>query len=289
EAVVIAKERASWVVCGDWNEVTSSDVPFLAPLLERGDNFLAAPNSTSRPDLETPQFPRELADRGIRVIVPLRVSDTSLGLILLGAKQNDRRFVEEERRLFEGVRAEVEAALERVELVQLASMEALEREKAAALAEFQRNFFAGVAHDLRTPLTSIRWTIENLLDGVGTSPDGAHTGSLRSVLLSCNQLGMLMNDFLEVSRAKDPQFQPPCGEVDLLEVARDAALSLRPLADARRTSFHVNASGDLPKIRGDRDKVQRIVVNLLENAIRYSPEAAAVDVNIEAANGSEVA
>ena len=298
-AVVIAKERASWVVCGDWDETSIPELASLEPFLKAGDGFLAAPNSTSRPDLESPDFPDDLDRRRVRVMVPLRGSQSSLGVILLGPKRNDRRFVEEERRLFEGVRAEVEAALERVELVQLASMEALEREKAAALAEFQRNFFAGVAHDLRTPLTSIRWTVENLLDGVGASsgairaePEASgapsHTSTLQSVLAACNQLGALMNDFLEVSRAKDPQFRPLFGEVDLLEVVKDATLALRPMADARRACFQVHATDGLPKIRGDRDKVQRIVVNLLENALRYSPESVAVDVRLESGYGREV-
>jgi GAF domain-containing protein len=82
--------------------------------------LLAAPQSTTRPDLESPIFPSLLAAAGYRLALPFTAEGRTVGALLVGEKENGRRFIEEDLRLLYAVRSEAEGALERVDLVQRA-------------------------------------------------------------------------------------------------------------------------------------------------------------------------
>jgi signal transduction histidine kinase len=131
---------------------------------------VAAPGTTSRPELESDEFPQELLASGIRIASPLHTDDGLLGIILIGNKVLERRFVEEDLKLLESARDHAVVALERVILVQWVAEEANEQRRLKELERIKSDFFSRVAHDLRTPLTSIHWTIQNLLDGVVGAP-----------------------------------------------------------------------------------------------------------------------
>jgi GAF domain-containing protein len=82
--------------------------------------LLAAPASTTRPDLESPRFPSLLQGAGYRLALPFTVGERMVGALIVGEKRSERRFIEEDLRLLYAVRSESEGALERVELVQRA-------------------------------------------------------------------------------------------------------------------------------------------------------------------------
>lgn len=82
--------------------------------------LLAAPHSTTRPDLESPSFPALLAGEGYKLALPFSADGRTVGALIVGEKKSERRFIEEDLRLLYAVRSETESALERVELVQRA-------------------------------------------------------------------------------------------------------------------------------------------------------------------------
>jgi len=129
-AVVVARRDDTLVAAGDADDLDAWAL--LESLAAAGvpRKLLAAPNSTSRPDLETPEFPAILAEAGFKLAAPLSAGGQSLGGIFLGAKKSGERFIEENLKLLYAVRAEAETALERVDLVQRAAQEAHAREKA---------------------------------------------------------------------------------------------------------------------------------------------------------------
>ena len=167
-AAVVARQGAMLVSAGDFGDGFATNAhQLLEKTLPCTGSIIAAPNTTSRPEIECADFPGALFQAGVRIAVPLVSQGRSLGTMFIGDKATERRFIEEDLKLLARVQAEATATLERVELVQLAAEGVRERERVQALDRMKTDFFSRVAHDLRTPLTSIQYTVENLLDGVG--------------------------------------------------------------------------------------------------------------------------
>jgi signal transduction histidine kinase len=190
--------------------------------------------------------------------------------------------VDEDLQLLDGAREIASAALERVALVTRAAEEAMERRKAEEMERFRHELFSRVAHDLRTPSTSIRWTVQNLLDGASGSPNPEHAEHLQSIRVAADELSRLANNLLEADRLERPSPPPKLQPVDLALLIESAAAVVRPAAAARRVRvlFEPPPVG-LPPVEGNRDGLQAILSNLLENAIRYSPEGGEIDVTLE--------
>jgi signal transduction histidine kinase len=249
------------------------------------DAIVAIPNTTSRPEIERAEFPSSLREAGIRLAVPLVTQGRSLGVILVGEKGSERRFIEEELRLLERAAAEIAAALERVELVQLAVEAAEERERVQEIDRMKTDFFSRVAHDLRTPLTSIQYTVDNLLDGVGGSPAPEHASRLRAVRVASNQLGRLVSNLLDLSRLDQPDAATKSEPVSLASIVEEAMTTLGPLGESRGVRFEFRGEDGAGPVLGDRDKIFEIVANLLENATRFSPGGSSVDVALHRCAG----
>jgi signal transduction histidine kinase len=241
---------------------------------------IAAPNATSRPDLETPDLPEALGGAGIRLAVPLAAKDRWLGAILIGDKSTERRFVEEDLDLIERVRAEAVGALERVELVQAAAREAMEREKIQALERARTDLFNRVAHDLRTPLTSVQYTVRNILDGIGGPAPREHIDNLNAIDAATVQLRRLVDNLLDLSRLEQASIPTALAPVDLVREVERALIPLGPIAAARRLRFERCADPDLKPVRGDAAKLHEVVANLVENAARFSPEGGTVEIAV---------
>jgi hypothetical protein len=125
-AVVMARRGDSLVTAGPVEGADAGEMVLSEAANGGSRRLLAAPQSTSRPDLESVDFPAALAGAGFKLAVPLSVDGRSLGGILVGEKKSERRFIEEDLKLLYAVRSEVEIALDRVETVQRAAGAAFE-------------------------------------------------------------------------------------------------------------------------------------------------------------------
>ena len=280
-AVALARRGETFAADGEIEDEDAEALLSAAVACGTSRKLLAAPNSTSRPDLESPDFPEPLAREGFRLAVTIASEDRCFGGILVGEKKSERRFIDEDLKLLYAVRAEAATALERVELVQHAAAEALAREKAEELERLKSDFFSRVAHDLRTPLTAIRWTVQNLLDGVRESPTAEHVPQLQAVETAANQLGRLVNNLLDLSRLEHPNARAQHAPVDLYPLVQEAVATIQPTARTRNVRFEVDVARNLKPVCGDRGQLLEIFTNLLENAVRYSPDGQAVDIALD--------
>jgi two-component system, OmpR family, sensor kinase len=138
--------------------------------------------------------------------------------------------------------------------------------------ERQREFVADASHELRTPLTSIQANLELLqVEGTG-SEDDRH--AVDSALSSTKRMSGLVSDLLLLARA-DAGRQVARTEIDLSGIAAGALEEVQPLAGERRLESHLE--GPLP-MNGNPDELHRMVRNLLENAVRHTPEKATVEL-----------
>jgi two-component system, OmpR family, sensor kinase len=144
-----------------------------------------------------------------------------------------------------------------------------EREQAL---ERQREFVADASHELRTPLTSIQANLELLLAEGGGSEDDKH--AVDSALTSTKRMSGLVSDLLLLARA-DAGRQAARTDLDLASIAAGALEEVEPLAGGRRLDSHLETP--LP-MRGNPDELHRMVRNLLENAVRHTPEKTTVEL-----------
>ena len=143
------------------------------------------------------------------------------------------------------------------------------------LDEAKSEFVGNVSHELRTPLTSMRLSVANLLDGVVGELDGRQRGALERVQRELERTIELVDDLLEMARLEAGVVEPRREPVDLAALARECAEALERPASARGIALEVRGEGGAS---ADRGMLRRVVTNLLENAIKFSPEGGRVEI-----------
>jgi signal transduction histidine kinase len=251
-----------------------------------GTSLLAAPRSTSLPDIESPDFPAVLQQAGVVLAATIQGDDGPAGLILLGPRDPARFYIEAD--VDHLVRCATTAAenLERLLLVQTVAEEAMARHRLDELNQLKNEFFSRVAHDLRTPLASISWSVQNLRDGLAgelSAPQRDYVGSMDAAAAHLNRL---VSNLLEISRLERADYRIETESLHLPGVLEEAVRALEPLAATRSVRFVVHGAADSRPVLGNAERLGEVVVNLLENALRFSPNASQVEIVLqEPANG----
>ncbi len=148
-----------------------------------------------------------------------------------------------------------------------------------------RRFTADASHELRTPLTAIRTETEVALRQALTTTD--YQQLLASILEECERLTRLTDELLALSR-EDAGVAPVGREsVDLAALVRDVVEVMRPLAEAKGLCVKVETKGP-GWVQGDAARLRQVFYNLLDNAIKYTPEGGAVGVRSERQDQSMV-
>ena len=141
------------------------------------------------------------------------------------------------------------------------------------LDQVRRDFMGNVSHELRTPLASIRALVETMGDGPMDDADQAEF--VRRILQQAERLTQLVNELLDLSRIESGAIDLHPEPVDLGEVAAEAASLLRVRAEANEVHIACPGVGSAV-VEADRPSVLRIVSNLLDNAIKYSPPGSTI-------------
>ncbi|MBI9050216.1 MAG: HAMP domain-containing protein [Anaerolineaceae bacterium] len=140
-------------------------------------------------------------------------------------------------------------------------------------------FVADVAHELRTPLTVIKGTVETLEDGAMDDLQGR--GALLSAMQSeTERLIRMVNDLLILTRASSGMLKLDCQPLVLAELVQQRCNLLQALADQRGIKILLAKSDD-GCVLGDKDRLAQVLDNLLQNAIRYSPQCGQITIEIQ--------
>jgi two-component system phosphate regulon sensor histidine kinase PhoR len=152
--------------------------------------------------------------------------------------------------------------------------------------ELRKEFVANVSHELRTPLTMIKGYVETLRDGAVADPAKAPE-FLLTIEKHVDQLTNLVSDLLELSRLESREGLPRRSRVEVAATLSKVVDFMRPAAEKRRQVLEYAPNGNLPGVAGDPDYLERAVSNLVDNAIKYTPEGGRIRVSAKSA-GSEV-
>ena len=142
-----------------------------------------------------------------------------------------------------------------------------------------RRFTADASHELRTPLAAIRAEAEVALANPSVTPEQERL--LGSVLEECIRLARLTDQLLALSREDAGVTRSVREPVDLSALVGAVAENMRPLAEARELTLHVQGAGNV-EVRGDGARLRQVFYNLLDNAIKYTPPGGRVEVIVEA-------
>ncbi|WP_257385975.1 hybrid sensor histidine kinase/response regulator [Tahibacter caeni] len=208
-----------------------------------------------------------------------------------------RQHGKEQARLAESLRARAERVeaeiFQRAAEVQEANrrLESANRELSRLYAaskeldELKTRFFSNVSHELRTPLTLILGPVERLLGAGGL--DAEQLRSLETIRRNARSLLRHVNDLLDVAKLEAGKMTVRADDVDLGHLTRLTAAYFESLAQERGIAFRVEAPASL-WVRTDAEKIQRVLVNLLANAFKFTPDAGQVRLRLacEAGCGS---
>ncbi|PRQ05872.1 Alkaline phosphatase synthesis sensor protein PhoR [Enhygromyxa salina] len=144
------------------------------------------------------------------------------------------------------------------------------------LETVRRDFVANVSHELRTPVSIIQANAETLLLGAIDEPAAARR-FLDAVSRNAERLGQLISDLLDISRIEAGKYKMELDALSLTAVARSVSRSVSESCRRREVVFGVDIAPEL-QVHGDARALEQVLVNLVENAVKYGPEGGVVDL-----------
>jgi len=148
-----------------------------------------------------------------------------------------------------------------------------------AVEQGRRDLVAAISHDLRTPMASIRAMLEAIEDGVVSDPATVHQYHV-AMREQVNRLNRLIDDLFELSRFDSGSLEPRVSAVDLNELVAETVDSLRPSAEQKGVDLLVDPAAGSSSASADADQVQRVLANLVHNAIRHTPQGGSIHVGV---------
>ncbi len=213
-------------------------------------------------------------DPNSSLVIPMLVMTRVVGTLEVQAYEN-RAFNEEHKIALEMVANLAAVAIENVRLLQI---EANARETAEAANRAKDEFLSVLSHELRTPLNAILGWMKMLRSGElnEAKTERALETIERNARLQCN----LIEDLLDVSRIISGKMRIEEHEVDLVSVVKSSYDSVKPLAEAKQIALKYDSSVDSLIIKGDQNRLQQIIINLANNAIKFTSAGGSVILDL---------
>jgi PAS domain S-box-containing protein len=149
-------------------------------------------------------------------------------------------------------------------------------------------FIATASHELRTPLTSVQMGVHLLLEGAA----GELTDKQQEVLSACRQdcerLDKLMRDLLDLSKIEAGESQPHLAPMRARDLVTESAERLRPQVEAKDITLRTDAPPDLPQVLADPMQIERVIGNLVTNALRHTERGGKIEISAGRRDGSIV-
>ena len=159
----------------------------------------------------------------------------------------------------------------------------LANERLKELDKLKSDFVSMVSHELKTPLTAMRTSAQVL--GLADAGKETKREMLDIILRNIDRQTNLVNDLLDLSRIESGRMELKIGSVSLDSVIADSIESVKQAASEGDIKLNVELSESLASVKGDREKLTQVVINLLNNAIKFTPRSGEISIKARELNG----
>ena len=248
------------------------------------DSLVAAP-----PGSKAPLSREKLEGLGFEAALPVPLGEGGpSGWVLVGRKRSGLEFTDEDRELLATLALELAAALRRVRLQEEVIYERASRERSEELGRLKTEFISLVSHELRTPMASLQSISELLKSGKVADPSRRER-LLELMAGECGRLGRYLHNVLDFGRIEQDAKRYGIREMDLNAVVADVVEVVKPAAAEDGFELAVETPEGPVRIEADPDAVRQALLNLVDNAFKYSAGRKRVAVRLaEGADGAEV-
>lgn len=244
---------------------------------------------------------RRLAFRSC-LFAPMIVKEKQIGGLFLVWWQTSHTFTSDEVRLMEGVARQAAMAIDNASAYheieelnisledkiakrtrELSEINKALEESHRRLQELDRvksDFLLNVSHELRTPLTAIKGSVDNMLDGITGPLSEPQRRYLLRVKTNADRLVRLIDDLLDLARIEEGRVQVNPTFFSLPGLASELLETLRPVAAEKSLELFLAEGEDPLIVHADRDKVGQVLMNLLGNAIKFTPSGGSIKVQL---------
>jgi signal transduction histidine kinase len=239
--------------------------------------ILRSGQPTYREDMSDARYPeeREFLELGLRcrIAAPLLQGPRAFGMISL-VRQEPRSFNKQELELVGLLGRLVASAVQNIRAYEAEHNTVEELRRLSAL---RADFVSLVSHELRAPMASVVGSAQTLRQRWRELTPDQRESFLALISSETERLAVLVGDVLDTSRIEAGTFTYRFDDVDLGALVRDSVAGVTLAQDEVRVTADVR--GELPRVRGDRDRLQQVLTNLLDNAVKYSPAGEEVKIN----------
>lgn len=155
-----------------------------------------------------------------------------------------------------------------------------------ALEQSRRSFVANVSHELRSPLTSMRGFLEAIQDG--TIPGEEQAKYLDIVINECKRMTGMVNDLLDLARIESGAYELKLEQFDINELVIRTLLTFEARVNARHIDVVMDFESDRTMVEADQQQIAQVIRNLVDNAIKFSPEGGKLTLCIKKDRGKAV-
>ena len=150
--------------------------------------------------------------------------------------------------------------------------------------EMKSDFISVASHEMRTPMTSIKGSLELLLGGYAGELAPEATELMGICLTAVDRLVRLINDLLDIAKIESGKMELNLDRIKVIECVKKSMRSLRSLAEANKVSIDAEPGEGIPEVLADRDRIEQIITNLLSNALKYTPPKSSVRISVLSAD-----
>jgi two-component system phosphate regulon sensor histidine kinase PhoR len=160
-----------------------------------------------------------------------------------------------------------------------------EMENLKRVETYRKDYLGNVSHELKTPLFSIRGFAETLLNGAIERPE-VRTEFVQKILRNSDRLANLASDLGEIAKIEMGELKMRRAPFQLADLVRDVIDEIEPIAQHKNVRLIAEAAAKLPPVMGDEDRIRQVLVNLVDNGVKYTNEGGHVKLAATAKGAS---
>ena len=183
-----------------------------------------------------------------------------------------KHFAEGERKRFESEIREKNVALEKA------------NRELKKLDQLKSDFISSVSHDIRSPINSVQESIALILDGIVNTNEEKGKSVLQIAKRSIERLSKMINDLLDFSKLEGGKLRLHIDSADIQILVDESLASLKSLADRKKIKLEFKHTADFPKVPCDAERLIQVFINLIGNAIKFTPECGTITVETKVDN-----